>query len=76
MHHRRGRVSRKTKRSKVLKDSGLCWWMSLSLVGSGARLILVSPERSIVKYALCFEFPTTNNEVEYEALTIGLKMEK
>ncbi|GKG42852.1 reverse transcriptase domain-containing protein, partial [Tanacetum coccineum] len=36
--------------------------------GSGAGLILINPEGKEYTYALRFEFETTNNEAEYEAL--------
>lgn len=41
-----------------------------SLVG----LILTGLEGDVAEYALCFEFPATNNEVEYEALITGIKI--
>ncbi|XP_071695622.1 uncharacterized protein [Rutidosis leptorrhynchoides] len=44
--------------------------------GSGAGLILVNPEGKEFTYALRFEFDTTNNEAEYEALLAGLRMAK
>ncbi|XP_071714424.1 uncharacterized protein [Rutidosis leptorrhynchoides] len=44
--------------------------------GSGAGLMLVNPEGKEFTYALCFEFTTTNNEAEYEALLAGLRMAK
>ena len=44
--------------------------------GAGAGLILVNPDGIIVEYALCFEFSTTNNGAEYEALIAGLKVAK
>ena len=44
--------------------------------GSGAGLILVSPEGYRVHCALRFGFKTSNNEVEYEALIAGLKLAK
>nr|GEW46848.1 reverse transcriptase domain-containing protein [Tanacetum cinerariifolium] len=40
--------------------------------GSGARLILTNPEGIEFTYALRFQFATSNNEVEYEALIAGL----
>ncbi|GKF90525.1 reverse transcriptase domain-containing protein [Tanacetum coccineum] len=43
---------------------------------SGAGLILVSPEGKEYTYALRFEFKTTNNEAEYEALLAGLRIAK
>ena len=42
--------------------------------GSGAGLILNSPEGVDVKYALRFWFPTSNNEPEYEAVIAGLNL--
>lgn len=35
---------------------------------SGTRLILALPEGEVAEYDLHFDFSTTNNEVEYEAL--------
>ncbi|XP_071699751.1 uncharacterized protein [Rutidosis leptorrhynchoides] len=43
---------------------------------SGAGLMLVNPEGKEFTYALRFEFATTNNEAEYEALLAGLRMAK
>ncbi|GJY64622.1 reverse transcriptase domain-containing protein [Tanacetum coccineum] len=42
--------------------------------GSEAGLILTSPERIEITYALRFRFDATNNEAEYEALIAGLKI--
>nr|GEX94754.1 reverse transcriptase domain-containing protein [Tanacetum cinerariifolium] len=42
--------------------------------GSGARLILTSPEGVEFTYALRFQFTTSNNEAEYEALVAGLRI--
>ncbi|GJV94704.1 reverse transcriptase domain-containing protein [Tanacetum coccineum] len=42
--------------------------------GSGAGLMLVSPEGKEYTYALRFEFETTNNEAEYETLLAGLRI--
>ncbi|GJW38899.1 reverse transcriptase domain-containing protein [Tanacetum coccineum] len=42
--------------------------------GSEAGLILTSPERTEITYALRFRFDATNNEAEYEALIAGLKI--
>ncbi|XP_076946589.1 uncharacterized protein LOC143618171 [Bidens hawaiensis] len=44
--------------------------------GSGAGLILVSPERIELTYAIRLNFPSTNNEVEYETLLVGLRIAK
>ncbi|GJX68394.1 reverse transcriptase domain-containing protein [Tanacetum coccineum] len=42
--------------------------------GSGAGLILTSPEGTEFTYALRFGFEATNNEAEYEALIAGLRI--
>ena len=43
---------------------------------SGAGLVLQSPEGFTIEYALKLDFPTTNNEAEYEALRAGLGLAK
>ena len=47
---------------------------SSSVMRAGARLILTSPKGEVAGYALCFNFPTTSNEVEYEALLFSLRV--
>ena len=42
--------------------------------GSGARLILTSPEGVDVEYALRFWFMASNNEAEYESVIAGLNL--
>ncbi|GKB39319.1 reverse transcriptase domain-containing protein, partial [Tanacetum coccineum] len=42
--------------------------------GSGAGVILTSPEGMEFTYALRFGFEATNNEAEYEALIVGLRI--
>ena len=42
--------------------------------GSGAGVILTSPEGLDIEYALRFGFRTSNNEVEYEAVIAGLNL--
>ena len=44
--------------------------------GSGAGLILVSPEGHQMHCAFRFGFKASNNEVEYEALIVGLNLAK
>ena len=46
----------------------------LNAQGSGAGLILTSPEGIDIEYALRFEFQASNNEVEYEAVIAGLNL--
>ena len=42
--------------------------------GSGAGLILISPDGIDVEYALRFGFQASNNEAEYEAVIAGLNL--
>ncbi|XP_065634993.1 uncharacterized protein LOC136069854 [Quercus suber] len=42
--------------------------------GSGVRLVLTSPERIVIEKSLRLDFGATNNEVEYEALLMGMSM--
>ena len=42
--------------------------------GSGAGLILTSPEGIDIEYALRFGFRASNNEAEYEAIIVGLNL--
>ncbi|GJV89168.1 reverse transcriptase domain-containing protein [Tanacetum coccineum] len=44
------------------------------MVPTGAGLMLIDPARKEYTYALRFEFETTNNEAEYEALLAGLRI--
>ncbi|GKC51066.1 reverse transcriptase domain-containing protein [Tanacetum coccineum] len=44
--------------------------------GSGPGLMLIDPEGKEYTYALHFGFETTNNEAEYEALLVGLRLSK
>ena len=42
--------------------------------GSGIELVLISFEKVIVEKSLRLDFSATNNEVEYEALLMGMAM--
>ena len=42
--------------------------------GSGVGLVLVSPKKITIKKSLRLDFSATNNEVEYEALLVGMVM--
>ncbi|XP_021980502.1 uncharacterized protein LOC110876645 [Helianthus annuus] len=42
--------------------------------GSGAGLMLISPDEIRLMYALRFDFECSNNEAEYETLLAGLRM--
>ncbi|CAL9012379.1 unnamed protein product, partial [Prunus brigantina] len=42
--------------------------------GCGAGLVLISPDKVVLEYALRFKFHASNNEAEYEALLAGLRL--
>ena len=44
--------------------------------GSGAGVVLVTPDGSLLEQAITLGFKASNNEVEYEALLAGLRMTK
>ncbi|KAK3013273.1 hypothetical protein RJ639_009594 [Escallonia herrerae] len=47
---------------------------SSALGSSGAGLILISPEGFTIEYALRFGFQASNNEAEYEAFLVGIRL--
>ncbi|XP_021733078.1 uncharacterized protein LOC110699873 [Chenopodium quinoa] len=47
---------------------------SSSKAGSGAGLVIISPEGEMFEYAVKFAFYTLNNEAEYEAVILGLNL--
>ncbi|GJS99972.1 hypothetical protein Tco_0821142 [Tanacetum coccineum] len=59
------------RRSGVIKYVEAIYRWSFELHGSRAGLMLVSPKGKEYTYALRFEFKTTINEAEYEALLAG-----
>ena len=42
--------------------------------GGGARVVITSLEKDVLKYEVQLKFPITNNEAEYEALLTGLRI--
>ncbi|KAI5334812.1 hypothetical protein L3X38_024945 [Prunus dulcis] len=44
--------------------------------GCGAGLVLISPDKVALEYALRFKLQASNNEAEYEALLAGLRLAK
>lgn len=42
--------------------------------GSGAGIILISPQGFTYKFSFTLSFPCTNNIAEYEALFLGLRL--
>nr|GEZ94675.1 reverse transcriptase domain-containing protein [Tanacetum cinerariifolium] len=55
------------------KSRALCW-ESITLHIDRGRLILTNPEGVEFTYALRFQFAASNNEVEYEAMIVGLRI--
>ena len=51
------------------------WWV-VSLKRGKEGVILITPERDTLGYGVQLQFPATNNEVEYEAILMGLKVKK
>jgi ribonuclease HI len=49
---------------------------SYTLKGVGGGIMLIPPERDILKYAIQLEFLATNNIAEYEGLVTGLRVIK
>ncbi|XP_073121236.1 uncharacterized protein [Henckelia pumila] len=47
---------------------------SSTSTGSGAGIVVESPQGDKFQYAIKFLFPATNNEAEYEALIMGIKL--
>ena len=45
---------------------------SVMALDSGAGVVLVSPDGSRLRYAICLHFSASNNAAEYEALINGL----
>ena len=37
-------------------------------------MVLISPEKEVLEYSLCFTFPSSNNAAEYEALLAGMRL--
>ncbi|KAL0405405.1 UNVERIFIED_CONTAM: hypothetical protein Slati_3854400 [Sesamum latifolium] len=46
---------------------------SSTIQGSGARIVLTSPQGEDLEFAVKFDFKASNNEAEYEALMKGMK---
>ena len=47
---------------------------SLAQHGSGARIVITSPEHDVLEYGVQLKFPITNNEAEYKALLASLRI--
>ena len=46
---------------------------SVMALGLGARVVLISSDRSRLRYAICLHFSASNNVTEYEALINELR---
>ncbi|XP_073152757.1 uncharacterized protein [Henckelia pumila] len=60
------------------EESSTQTWMvyvdgSSTSTGSGAGIVVESPQGDKFQYAIKFLFPATNNEAEYEAFIMGIK---
>ena len=42
--------------------------------GGGAGIVITSLENNVLEYGVQLKFPITNNEAEYEALLVGLRI--
>lgn len=64
--------------SKVGSSTNPPWELYVDGLATANRLrvgiILTNPEGHSFQTTIIFNFPTTNNEAEYEALTRGLEM--
>ncbi|KAL0313455.1 UNVERIFIED_CONTAM: hypothetical protein Sradi_5744800 [Sesamum radiatum] len=47
---------------------------SSTIQGSGAGIVITSPQGEDLEFAIKFNFKASNNEAEYEALVIGIRM--
>ena len=61
---------------KTRGQESLQWSMhtdgSSNRQAGGAGVVLLSPERDVAECMIRLDFPTTNNEAEYEVLVVGL----
>ena len=73
-----GTYSTELAQTTHAKDDLPIWKLSVdgasNVQGSGASLILTSPEGIDIEYALRFGFHASNNEAEYEAVIAGLNL--
>ncbi|KAL0402684.1 UNVERIFIED_CONTAM: Ribonuclease HI [Sesamum latifolium] len=59
-------------------SKGQAWLLhvdgSSTTQGSGAGIVIISPQGEDLEFAIKFGFKASNNEAEYEALVIGMRM--
>ena len=62
-----------------MKSDNSNWW-TLNVDGASRqtraelRLQLKAPTKEIIEQAICLDFPSSNNEAEYEAIIVGLDL--
>ncbi|CAL8167913.1 unnamed protein product [Prunus armeniaca] len=44
--------------------------------GAGAGVVIITPDGTLLEQAITLGFPASNNEAEYEALLVGLRLAK
>lgn len=49
---------------------------SSNLKVSGVGIVLEGPSDMVLEYSLCFNFQASNNQAEYEALIVGMRLAK
>ncbi|KAM1624115.1 hypothetical protein TB2_021756 [Malus domestica] len=66
--------------AQKIEPTALAWSLyvdgSSNQQGCGAGLVLTTPDKVVMEYALRFKFKASNNEAEYEALIAGLRLAK
>ena len=66
-----------TQKNPMSREESKIWTLQFdganSREGSGARVLLISPEGCLVPLSFKMEFEATNNVAEYEALLLGLQ---
>ena len=64
------------KGAKVFKQWSIHMDRSLNWLVEGTGVVIQTPEGDKIKCMIRLDFPTTNNEAEYEALVAGLDLAK
>ena len=64
------------KGAKVFKQWSIHMDRSLNWLAEGTGVVIQTPEGDKIKCMIRLDFPTTNNEAEYEALVAGLDLAK
>lgn len=67
------------KQTHMVNHSREQWWIlhvdkTSKAFGSGVGLVLQSPTGEVMEQVICLNFPTSNNEAEYEAMLAKLDL--